>query len=68
MEEREMTMREALNLALDQALASDERVMLLGEDIADPGLRPHQGFVHPLRGGPGARHPDLRSGHSEGPP
>jgi pyruvate dehydrogenase E1 component beta subunit len=30
-------MREALNLALDQALASDERVLLLGEDIADPG-------------------------------
>jgi pyruvate/2-oxoglutarate/acetoin dehydrogenase E1 component len=37
MEEREMSMREALNLALDQALASDERVLLLGEDIADPG-------------------------------
>jgi acetoin:2,6-dichlorophenolindophenol oxidoreductase subunit beta len=35
--EREMTMREALNLALDQALDSDERVFLLGEDIADPG-------------------------------
>ena len=33
----EMTMREALNLALDQALQADERVMLLGEDIADPG-------------------------------
>lgn len=32
-----MTMREALNLALDQALAADERVFLLGEDIADPG-------------------------------
>jgi pyruvate/2-oxoglutarate/acetoin dehydrogenase E1 component len=37
MNEEEMTMREALNLALDQALAADERVMLLGEDIADPG-------------------------------
>src|SRR6201990_859413 len=36
-EEPEMTMREALNLALDQALAADERVFLLGEDIADPG-------------------------------
>jgi pyruvate dehydrogenase E1 component beta subunit len=35
--DQEMTMREALNLALDQALASDERVFLLGEDIADPG-------------------------------
>lgn len=33
----EMTMREALNLALDQALAADDRVFLLGEDIADPG-------------------------------
>ncbi len=30
-------MREALNLALDEALAADERVFLLGEDIADPG-------------------------------
>jgi acetoin:2,6-dichlorophenolindophenol oxidoreductase subunit beta len=37
MDEREMTMREALNLALDNALAADERVFLLGEDIADPG-------------------------------
>jgi pyruvate dehydrogenase E1 component beta subunit len=32
-----MTMREALNLALDQAMERDERVTLLGEDIADPG-------------------------------
>ncbi|MEX5713094.1 alpha-ketoacid dehydrogenase subunit beta [Parafrankia sp. FMc6] len=32
-----MTMREALNLALDQALERDERVFLIGEDIADPG-------------------------------
>jgi pyruvate dehydrogenase E1 component beta subunit len=32
-----MTMREALNLALDQALSADDRVFLLGEDIADPG-------------------------------
>ncbi|MBV8928454.1 MAG: alpha-ketoacid dehydrogenase subunit beta [Mycobacteriaceae bacterium] len=37
MDEKQMTMREALNLALDQALAADERVFLLGEDIADPG-------------------------------
>ncbi|MCP9273002.1 alpha-ketoacid dehydrogenase subunit beta [Mycolicibacterium arenosum] len=37
MTEQQMTMREALNLALDQALAADERVFLLGEDIADPG-------------------------------
>ena len=37
MEEKEMTMREALNLALDQALQADDRVFLLGEDIADPG-------------------------------
>src|ERR1700740_3168212 len=36
-EEREMTMREALNLALDEALAADDRGFLLGEDIADPG-------------------------------
>src|ERR1700712_1779802 len=37
MDDKEMTMREALNLALDQALESDDRVFLLGEDIADPG-------------------------------
>jgi len=37
MDEKEMTMREALNLALDQALQADDRVFLLGEDIADPG-------------------------------
>ena len=37
MDERVMSLREALNLALDQALAADERVVLLGEDIADPG-------------------------------
>lgn len=37
MNEKELTMREALNLALDQALESDDRVFLLGEDIADPG-------------------------------
>jgi pyruvate dehydrogenase E1 component beta subunit len=36
-DEKEMTMREALNLALEQALEADERVFLLGEDIADPG-------------------------------
>jgi pyruvate/2-oxoglutarate/acetoin dehydrogenase E1 component len=37
MSDVEMTMREALNLALDQALEADDRVFLLGEDIADPG-------------------------------
>ena len=37
MEEREMSMAEALHLALDQALEADDRVLLLGEDIADPG-------------------------------
>ncbi|HVQ98730.1 MAG TPA: transketolase C-terminal domain-containing protein, partial [Mycobacterium sp.] len=37
MPEKELTMREALNLALDQALHADDRVFLLGEDIADPG-------------------------------
>src|SRR6201986_1401570 len=37
MDEKEMTMREALNLALDQALEADERGFLLGEAIAGPG-------------------------------
>jgi pyruvate dehydrogenase E1 component beta subunit len=36
-DEKVMSLREGLNLALDQALASDDRVLLLGEDIADPG-------------------------------
>ncbi|KUI20863.1 pyruvate dehydrogenase [Mycobacterium sp. GA-1285] len=37
MDEKQMSMREALHLALDQALTADDRVFLLGEDIADPG-------------------------------
>jgi pyruvate dehydrogenase E1 component beta subunit len=32
-----ITMREALNAALDQALAADPSVFLIGEDLADPG-------------------------------
>jgi acetoin:2,6-dichlorophenolindophenol oxidoreductase subunit beta len=34
--ETEMTVRDALALALDQAMAADNRVLLMGEDIADP--------------------------------
>ena len=34
--ETEMTVRDALALALDQAMAGDNRVLLMGEDIADP--------------------------------
>jgi acetoin:2,6-dichlorophenolindophenol oxidoreductase subunit beta len=34
--QRQMTMVQALNLALDQALAADEKVFLLGEDIGRP--------------------------------
>jgi acetoin:2,6-dichlorophenolindophenol oxidoreductase subunit beta len=34
---RMMMVREAINDALDRALAEDEKVVLLGEDIADPG-------------------------------
>ena len=50
MDEKEMTMREALNLALDQALAADDRVFLLGEDIADPGASgPDRGAVDQVR-------------------
>jgi pyruvate/2-oxoglutarate/acetoin dehydrogenase E1 component len=32
----EMTVRDALNRALDEALSADDRVMVLGEDVADP--------------------------------
>jgi acetoin:2,6-dichlorophenolindophenol oxidoreductase subunit beta len=35
-QERDMTMLEAINLGLDQALAKDPRVIVMGEDIADP--------------------------------
>ena len=35
-EQKQMTMCEAINHTLDVALASDDRVFLLGEDIADP--------------------------------
>ena len=60
--DKEMTMREALNLALDQALQADDRVFLLGEDIADPGASgPDRGVVDEVRPRPGAGHTDLGS-------
>ena len=34
---RTRSMREALNLALAEALAADPSVLLIGEDLADPG-------------------------------
>lgn len=37
MDVREMTMAEALNLALDQAMARDDQVFMLGEDIGATG-------------------------------
>ena len=49
MDEQEMSMREALHLALDQAMATDERVFVLGEDIADPGAS-HDGMVKRAKG------------------
>lgn len=36
MSERVISVREAINEALDEALRTDERVFLLGEDLADP--------------------------------
>jgi pyruvate dehydrogenase E1 component beta subunit len=32
----EMTVRDALNRALDEAMTTDDRVLVLGEDVADP--------------------------------
>ena len=67
--ETEMTVREALALALDQALAADDRVLLLGEDMADPAggvERRHRGPVDQVRGRPGPRHADLRGGDRRG--
>jgi pyruvate dehydrogenase E1 component beta subunit len=32
----EMSVREALNRALDEAMTADDRVLVLGEDVADP--------------------------------
>ncbi len=64
MDEKEMSMREALNLALDQAMAADDRVFLLGEDIADPGASgPDRRAVDEVRPRPRARHPDLGGRH-----
>jgi pyruvate/2-oxoglutarate/acetoin dehydrogenase E1 component/TPP-dependent pyruvate/acetoin dehydrogenase alpha subunit len=37
-EHPEMSVRSAITLALDQALASDPRVVILGEDISDNGV------------------------------
>lgn len=36
-EVRTMTMSQAINLALRQAMGEDDRVIILGEDITDPG-------------------------------
>ena len=32
----ELNVREALNRSLDDALAADDRVLIMGEDVADP--------------------------------
>jgi 2-oxoisovalerate dehydrogenase E1 component len=37
-EPRQLSVRSAITLALDEALASDSRVVLLGEDISDTGV------------------------------
>ena len=57
-----MSMREALNLALDQAMAADDRVFLLGEDIADPGASgPTAGLsTSPRRSASSAASPSIR--------
>lgn len=36
-ERKEVSVRAAITLALDEAMAADQSVVLLGEDIADPG-------------------------------
>lgn len=50
-EPRKLTVSKALNEALDQALAGDPRVLLLGEDIADPG-----GGIAGVTGGLSTKH------------
>jgi acetoin:2,6-dichlorophenolindophenol oxidoreductase subunit beta len=35
-EEEKLTIRQALNAAMDEALRTDDRVFILGEDLADP--------------------------------
>jgi acetoin:2,6-dichlorophenolindophenol oxidoreductase subunit beta len=48
---QDVTVREALNQALDGALAADPRVLILGEDVADPA-----GGVSGVTGGLSTKH------------
>ena len=60
----EMSVRSAITLALDEALASDDRVVLLGEDISDNGVfGVTKGLAAKYGAGPGARHAHLGAGH-----
>ena len=51
MDEKEMSMREALNLALDQAMAADDGIVTAGQRIGNvdsAGYSPggHYGYAH----------------------
>ena len=61
-----LTFRNAINQAMDQAMAADDRVFLLGEDVADSAgggvFHVTEGLSTKARRRPRAQHPDLRGG------
>ena len=65
-ETKTLTVMAALNEALDEAMAADSRVFLLGEDLADPAggvVGVTKGLSTKYGTRPGARHADLGGGH-----
>ena len=63
---REVSVRAAITRALDEALAADENVVLLGEDIADPSggvFGVTKGLSTTYRRRPRPRHAHLGAGH-----
>ena len=58
----ELTYREAINAALDDAMAADDAVLLMGEDVdADGGVfKTNIGLRREVRAGARPEHADLR--------
>ena len=56
--------REALNQAMSEEMERDDRVFLMGEEVAeyDGAYKVSQGMLDAVRAAPGRRHADLRDG------
>ena len=60
----DLTYRQAVAAALAQEMARDDRVVLLGEDVASGGVfKATTGLLGPVRRGAGLEHAHLRAGH-----